>query len=67
MIKVELHGYDAEIGDYGSGIMLGSYRGIGRKNRMPTPTEMREYAEFLQLLANVLEKLTTEDQGERDG
>jgi len=51
MITVELHGFKAEVDDEGRLSML---RDPGRGNRMPTATELRDYAEFIRLVAGIM-------------
>ena len=52
MITVELHDFEAEVDDEGRLSML---RNPGRGNRMPTATELRDYAEFIRLVADIIE------------
>ena len=52
MITVELHGFKAEVEDDGR---LGPLQDPVRNNRMPTAAELRDYAEFIRLVAGILE------------
>jgi hypothetical protein len=52
MITVELHGFEAEVEDDGR---LGPLQDPVRNNRMPTAAELRDYAEFIRLVADIIE------------
>ena len=51
MITVELHGFEAEVEDDGR---LGPLQDPVRNNRMPTAAELRDYAEFIRLVAGIM-------------